>query len=152
MPPSRLIFEVSETAAVAHVSRAGAFIHHLAELGCKFAIDDFGAGLGSFYYLKHLPFDYLKIDGEFIAHCARNETDRTLISAVVQIARDMGKHTIAEWAPDEETVKILAELGVDYGQGFYLGRPATLSEHLAAGEAQPTRARRVSQRRAGARS
>jgi diguanylate cyclase (GGDEF)-like protein/PAS domain S-box-containing protein len=151
VPPSRLIFEVSETAAVAHVSRAAVFITHLAELGCKFAIDDFGAGLGSFYYLKHLPFDYLKIDGEFIAHCARNETDRTLISAVVQIARDMGKHTIAEWAPDGETVKILAELGVDYGQGFYLGRPATLSEHLAAGEAQPTTPRLAMRRQTGAR-
>jgi diguanylate cyclase (GGDEF)-like protein/PAS domain S-box-containing protein len=139
VPASRLIFEVSETAAVAHVSRAGAFINHLAELGCKFAIDDFGAGLGSFYYLKHLPFDYLKIDGEFIAHCAHNETDRTLISAVVKIARDMGKHTIAEWAPDEETVKVLTGLGVDYGQGFHLGRPATLSEHLAARDAQPTK-------------
>jgi diguanylate cyclase (GGDEF)-like protein/PAS domain S-box-containing protein len=151
VPPSRLIFEVSETAAVAHVSRAGAFINHLAELGCKFAIDDFGAGLGSFYYLKHLSFDYLKIDGEFIAHCARNEIDRTLISAVVQIARDMGKHTIAEWAPDEETVKVLAGLGVDYGQGFHLGRPATLSEHLTAGEARPTTIRRAMQRQAGGR-
>jgi diguanylate cyclase (GGDEF)-like protein/PAS domain S-box-containing protein len=152
VPPSRLIFEVSETAAVAHVSRAGAFINHLAELGCKFAIDDFGAGLGSVYYLKHLPFDYLKIDGEFIAHCARNETDRTLISAVVKIARDMGKHTIAEWTPDEETVKILAGLGVDYGQGFHLGRPAALSEHLAAGAAQATTSSRAGQRQAGGRA
>jgi diguanylate cyclase (GGDEF)-like protein/PAS domain S-box-containing protein len=135
VPPDRLIFEVAETAAVAHVSRAGAFIKRLAELGCKFALDDFGAGLGSFYYLKHLPFDYLKIDGEFIANCAQNETDRTLISAVVQIARDMGKHTIAEWAPDHDTVKILTGLGVDYGQGFHLGRPARLSEHLAASDA-----------------
>jgi diguanylate cyclase (GGDEF)-like protein/PAS domain S-box-containing protein len=141
VPPSRLIFEVSETAAVAHVNHAAAFIHHLAELGCKFAIDDFGAGLGSFYYLKHLPFDYLKIDGEFVAHCAHNQTDRTLISAVVQIARDMGKHTIAECAPDQETINILTELGVDYGQGFYLGRPATLTEHLAADDTQPTTAR-----------
>jgi diguanylate cyclase (GGDEF)-like protein/PAS domain S-box-containing protein len=135
VPPDRLIFEVAETAAVAGVGRAGAFIERLGEFGCKFALDNFGAGLGSFYYLKHLPFDYLKIDGEFIAHCARNETDRTLISAVVQIARDMGKHTIAECAPDRETIKILTDLGVDYGQGFYLGRPARLSEHLAASEA-----------------
>jgi diguanylate cyclase (GGDEF)-like protein/PAS domain S-box-containing protein len=152
VPPSRLIFEVSETAAVANVSRAGAFINHLAELGCKFAIDDFGAGLGSVYYLKHLPFDYLKIDGEFIAHCARNETDRTLISAVVKIARAIGKHTIAEWTPDEETVKVLAGLGVDYGQGFHLGRPATLSEHLAAGDARPTTTRRGMRRQAGGRA
>jgi diguanylate cyclase (GGDEF)-like protein/PAS domain S-box-containing protein len=138
VPPSRLIFEVPETAAVAHISRAGAFIARLGELGCKFALDDFGAGLGSFYYLKHLPFDYLKIDGEFIAHCAHEETDRTLISAVVQIAREMGKQTIAECAPDRETVKVLTELGVDYVQGFHLGRPAALSAHLAASDALQT--------------
>jgi diguanylate cyclase (GGDEF)-like protein/PAS domain S-box-containing protein len=137
VPPDRLIFEVAETAAVASVARAGAFIQRLGEFGCKFALDNFGAGLGSFYYLKQLPFDYLKIDGEFIAHCARNETDRTLIAAVVQIAHDMGKHTIAACAPDHETVKILTDLGVDYGQGFYLGRPARLSEHLAGSKAAP---------------
>jgi diguanylate cyclase (GGDEF)-like protein/PAS domain S-box-containing protein len=129
--PSQLIFEVAETAVVAHISRAGAFITRLRELGCKFALDDFGAGLGSVYYLKHLPFDYLKIDGEFIAHCTHDETDRTLISAVVQIAREMGKQTIAECASDRETVEVLTELGVDYAQGFHLGRPATLAAHLA---------------------
>jgi diguanylate cyclase (GGDEF)-like protein/PAS domain S-box-containing protein len=137
VPPDRLIFEVTETAAVAHVSRAGAFIRSLAERGCKFALDDFGAGLGSFYYLKHLHFDYLKIDGEFIANCAHNKTDRTLISAIVQIARDMGKRTIAECVPDHETLKLLADLGVDYGQGFHLGRPARLSEHLVAASNPP---------------
>jgi diguanylate cyclase (GGDEF)-like protein/PAS domain S-box-containing protein len=137
VPPDRLIFEVTETAAVAHVSRAGAFIRSLAERGCEFALDDFGAGLGSFYYLKHLPFDYLKIDGEFIAHCAHNKTDRTLISAAVQIARDMGKYTIAECVPDHETVKLLTELGVDYGQGFHLGRPARLSEQLVVASKSP---------------
>jgi EAL domain-containing protein (putative c-di-GMP-specific phosphodiesterase class I) len=68
---------------------------------------------------------------------------------VVQIARDMGKHTISEWAPDEETVKVLAGLGVDYGQVFYLGRPAALSEHLAVGEARPTTIRRAMERQAG---
>ena len=132
VPPSRLTFEVSETALVANVSRAGAFINHLRALGCQFAIDDFGAGLGSFYYLKHLPFDYLKIDQEFITRCAYNETDRILISAVVRIARDTRRHTIAEWAPDDETVTILTGLGVDCGQGFHLGRPDTLQKHLAA--------------------
>ncbi len=104
----------------------------LSELGCKFALDDFGADFGSFYYLKHIPFDYLKIDGEFVGQCAHNQTDRTLISAIVQIARDMGKQTIAESAGDQETIEALTALGVDYGQGFHLGRPAPLSEHLAA--------------------
>jgi len=132
VPPDRLIFEVTETAAVAHVGRASAFAERLSELGCKFALDDFGAGFGSFYYLKHIPFDYLKIDGEFVGQCAHNQTDRTLIAAIVQIARDMGKQTIAEFAGDQETVDALTALGVDYGQGFHLGRPAPLSEHLAA--------------------
>lgn len=93
--------------------------------------NDFGAGFGSFYYLKHLPFDYLKIDGEYIRHCAENETDRILISAVVQITRGMGKCTIAEFVTDQ-AVEVLTRLGVDYGQGFHLGRPEPLQRHLAA--------------------
>jgi diguanylate cyclase (GGDEF)-like protein/PAS domain S-box-containing protein len=132
VPPDRLIFEVTETAAVAHIARAASFAERLTDLGCKFALDDFGAGFGSFYYLKHLPFDYLKIDGEFVRHCASNDIDRTLISAVVGIARGMGTRTIAEFVGDEESVEVLTRLGVDYGQGFHLGRPAPLAEHLAA--------------------
>jgi diguanylate cyclase (GGDEF)-like protein/PAS domain S-box-containing protein len=128
--PDRLIFEITEAAAVARVARASAFADRLADLGCGFALDDFGAGIGSFYYLKHLSFDYLKIDGEFVAHCAESETDRTLITAVVQIAHGMGKHTIAEHATDDATIDVLTGLGVDYAQGFHIGRPATLTEHL----------------------
>jgi EAL domain-containing protein (putative c-di-GMP-specific phosphodiesterase class I) len=131
VPPDWLIFEITETAAVANIARAAAFAVRLSELGCHFALDDFGAGFGSFYYLKHLPFDYLKIDGEYVRHCATNETDRILISAVVQIARGMGKHTIAEFVGDQETVEVLARLGVDYGQGYFLGHPEPLANHLA---------------------
>jgi diguanylate cyclase (GGDEF)-like protein/PAS domain S-box-containing protein len=131
VPPDRLIFEITETAAVANIARAARFAERLSELGCHFALDDFGAGFGSFYYLKHLPFDYLKIDGEYVRHCAGNETDRILISAVVQIARGMGKHTIAEFVGDQETVEVLTRLGVDYGQGYFLGRPEPLTNHLA---------------------
>ncbi len=130
----RLILEVTETAAVANIARAAAFAERLCELGCRFALDDFGAGFGSFYYLKHLPFDYLKIDGEFVRQCATNETDRILIAAVVQIARGMGKLTIAEFVEGPQTVAALTALGVDYGQGFHLGRPAPLAEHLAAAD------------------
>jgi EAL domain-containing protein (putative c-di-GMP-specific phosphodiesterase class I) len=126
VPPDRLIFEVTETAAVANITRAVRFAERLSKLGCAFALDDFGAGFGSFYYLKHLPFDYLKIDGEFVQHCAENETDRILISAVVQIAHGMGKRTIAEFVTNQETVEVLKHLGVDYGQGYHLGRPAPL--------------------------
>ena len=132
VPPDRLIFEITETAAVANIARAATFAHRLADLGCKFALDDFGAGFGSFYYLKHLPCDYLKIDGEYVRDCATSETDRILISAVVQIAHGMGKFTIAEFVGDQETVDVLTRLGVDHGQGYFLGHPEPLATHLAA--------------------
>jgi diguanylate cyclase (GGDEF)-like protein len=138
VPPDRLMFEITETAAVSNIAHAATFADHLSELGCKFALDDFGAGFGSFYYLKHLPFDYLKIDGEFVAHCAESEIDRTLISAVVQIARGLGKLTVAEFVEHEETVEVLTRLGVDYGQGYHLGRPAPLQQHLAVTESHDT--------------
>lgn len=136
VPADRLIFEVTETAAVANVGRAIRFAERLSVLGCGFALDDFGAGFGSFYYIKHLPFKYLKIDGEFVQHCDENETDRILISAIVQIARGMGMRTVAEFVTSQEIAQVLRLLGVDYGQGFHFGRPAPLAEHLAS----PTRA------------
>jgi EAL domain-containing protein (putative c-di-GMP-specific phosphodiesterase class I) len=129
--PHELIFEITETAAVLNMTRAGQFIRDLTTLGCRFALDDFGAGYGSFSYLKHLPFDYLKIDGEFVKNCCSSKTDRLLIKAAVDIAAGMGKHTIAEFVGDEETVRLLTSLGVDYGQGFHLGRPRIV------GHAQP---------------
>jgi diguanylate cyclase (GGDEF)-like protein len=128
--PSRLIFEITETTAVANIPAAQEFASRLAELGCRFALDDFGAGFGSFYYLKHLPFDYLKIDGEFVRHCATDATDQLVIQAVVDIARGLGKRTIAEQAGDEATLALLRDLGVDQAQGYFLGRPATLQDWL----------------------
>jgi len=126
VPPHSLIFEVTETAAVINMTRAGQFARDLTRLGCRFALDDFGAGYGSFYYLKHLPFDFLKIDGEFVKGCHTNETDRLLIKAAVGIATGMGKRTIAESVGDEQTVCLLTDLGVDYGQGFHFGRPVAV--------------------------
>ena len=148
VPADRLIFEITETAAIANIARAARFADRLSELGCCFALDDFGAGFGSFYYLKHLPFDYLKIDGEFVRHCATNETDRILISAVVQIARGMGKQTIAEFVTDQETLEVLTRLGVDYGQGFRIGRPAPLQIHLDSPPTRPPGLRRFDRTRA----
>ena len=139
--PQRLIFEVTETAAVSHIGRAAKFAERLAERGCGFALDDFGAGFGSFYYLKHLRFDYLKIDGEFVRQCAENETDRLVIAAVVQIARGMGTRTIAEFVTDVEIAAVVTRLGVDYGQGFHFGRPAPLDEHLVADDGAAATAR-----------
>jgi diguanylate cyclase (GGDEF)-like protein/PAS domain S-box-containing protein len=129
--PERVIFEVTETAALTSVTKARAFGEHLSEIGCRFALDDFGVGRGSFYYLKHLVFDYLKIDGEFIRNAVSSDTDKVLIKAIVDIARGMGKQTIAEFVSDDETTRLLTSLGVDFGQGYHLGVPAPLQEHLA---------------------
>ena len=130
--PARLTFEITETAAVANIALASTFSARLRELGCRFALDDFGAGFGSFYYLKHLPFDDLKIDGEFVRNIATDATDRLVVTAVVEIARGMGKETIAEFVTDDESVAVLRELGVDWGQGFHLGEPAPLESQLHA--------------------
>jgi diguanylate cyclase (GGDEF)-like protein/PAS domain S-box-containing protein len=138
VPPDRLVFEITETAAVTNIINAGRFAQSLAALGCRFALDDFGAGYGSFYYLKHLPFDYLKIDGDFVKSATTSETDRLLIKAVVDIATGMGKKTIAEYVGDQKTVELLTRLGVDYGQGFHLGRPMPLLGPTATRSAAPT--------------
>jgi diguanylate cyclase (GGDEF)-like protein/PAS domain S-box-containing protein len=135
--PTQLVFEVTETAAIGNMEAARLFAEQLAELGCRFALDDFGAGFGSFYYLKHLPFDFIKIDGEFVRNLTSNETDRVVIRAVVELARGLGKRTIAEFVGDEDTVCALRELGVDYLQGFHLGKPAPLESWLAPAYASP---------------
>ncbi|MGH2854448.1 MAG: putative bifunctional diguanylate cyclase/phosphodiesterase, partial [Solirubrobacteraceae bacterium] len=127
---TQLIFEVTETAAIGNIAAARSFAERLGELGCRFALDDFGAGFGSFYYLKHLPFDFIKIDGEFVRNCTADPTDRLVIGAVVELAQGMGKRTIAEFVGDEATLATLTALGVDYAQGFHLGAPAPLEHWL----------------------
>ena len=126
--PHRLILEVTETAAVANIPRAREFADRLGDLGCRFALDDFGAGFGSFYYLKHLPFDYLKIDGEFVRNCIGTPTDQLVIKAVVEIAKGLGKRTVAEFVGDEATVALLRRHGVDFAQGFHVGKPAPVED------------------------
>ncbi|MDP9386130.1 MAG: EAL domain-containing protein [Actinomycetota bacterium] len=122
--PSRLIFEITETAAIADIVRAGVLAERLRELGCRFALDDFGAGFGSLYYLKHLPFHVIKIDGEFIKDLPRSREDRLTVRAIAEMARGTGKITIAEFVQDAETVALLRELGVDLAQGLHVGMPA----------------------------
>jgi len=124
--PSSLIIEVTETAAITNIDRARKFAARVEELGCAFALDDFGTGFGSFYYLKHLPFDYLKIDGDFIRELAHNPADRLTVQAIVEIARGMGKKTIAEFVETEEVLVLLRALGVDFAQGYRIGRPDDL--------------------------
>ncbi|HLI58166.1 MAG TPA: EAL domain-containing protein [Solirubrobacteraceae bacterium] len=131
IPRGALIVEVTETAAIADIERAARLARELRNLGCDFALDDFGAGFSSLHYLKHLEFDYLKIDGEFVVGLVANPADQLVVRAVVDIARGLGSRTIAEFVGDAETVSLLQDIGVDYGQGFHLGRPRPL-ERLAA--------------------
>jgi EAL domain-containing protein (putative c-di-GMP-specific phosphodiesterase class I) len=123
LDPAALIFEVTETAAIANMEEARGFAGSLKRLGCRFALDDFGAGFGSFYYLKYLPLDFLKIDGDFIRDLASSPVDQVLVRGVVEVARGLGMETIAECVEDAETLALLSEYEVDYAQGFHVGRP-----------------------------
>jgi diguanylate cyclase (GGDEF)-like protein/PAS domain S-box-containing protein len=126
--PGRLTVEVDESAAIADLERARTFALGVRGLGCTIALDDFGAGLGSFSSLKRLPIDYLKIDGEFVGGVARNPVDREMVRAIVLLARAVGRRTIAELVPDADTLELLATDGVDYAQGFHIGHPRPISE------------------------
>lgn len=131
VPAGRLIVEVTETAAIGSLDRARKVASGLHELGCCLALDDFGAGFASFGYLKHVHFDYIKIDGEFVKTITTNATDRLVVQAVVQMSRGLGAQTIAEFVGDDESVECLRELGVDYGQGYHLGHPIPVADALA---------------------
>ncbi len=126
--PERLIVEVTETAAISDMRRAQTFCEGVHTLGSSVALDDFGAGFGSFQYLKHLPFRYLKIDGDFIRTLPSSHKDQLVVQALVSVARGMGKQTIAEYVGDEPTMRLLRDYGVDYAQGFEVGRPCSQVE------------------------
>jgi diguanylate cyclase (GGDEF)-like protein len=119
----RLTFEITETAAVDNFDHTSEMIHKIRELGCKFALDDFGAGFCSFNYLKTFPVDYVKIDGQFIRHLDSNETDRILVKSMVEIAGKLGKKTIAEFVETPSIALKLQEIGVNLGQGYAFGKP-----------------------------
>ena len=121
--PAQLVIEVTETAAISDMARARDFCVGVQALGCAVALDDFGAGFGSFQYLKHLPFEFLKIDGDFIRGLPSSPKDQLVVRALVELARGMGKQTIAEYVGDAATVGLLRGFGVDYAQGFEVGRP-----------------------------
>jgi diguanylate cyclase (GGDEF)-like protein/PAS domain S-box-containing protein len=125
--PSLLILEITETTAIANMDEAVDFATRLSRLGCGFALDDFGRGFGSFYYLKHLPLNYLKIDGDFIRNLAHNLIDQQVVKAVVQVAKGLGYKTIAEYVQDEATILALRHYDVDYMQGFHVGRPRPIN-------------------------
>ena len=121
--PQSLCFEITETTAVANLAIAGQFISELKDRGCRFALDDFGAGMSSFGYLKGLPVDYLKIDGSFIKDMLSDPVNQDMVAAINDIAHSMGRKTIAEYVEDRETLMTLRSMGVDFVQGYYFGRP-----------------------------
>lgn len=126
--PKNLTFEITESSLVENMATAQHFIATLKASGCNFALDDFGIGFSSFNYLKYLPVDYLKIDGSFIQNLSNNQVDQHLVKAIVEVARGLGKKTIAEFVSDKEAVRLLHEFGVDYAQGYYIGKPRSVSE------------------------
>lgn len=121
--PELLTFEVTETAAISRLTSAVSFIEGLKALGCKFALDDFGSGYCSFTYLKHLPVDRVKIDGVFIGGLMQSEVDQAMVRSMAQVARALGKQTVAESVENAETLAMLREMGVDFAQGYFLGAP-----------------------------
>lgn len=123
VPAAAVVFEVTEQVAIRHVAEASKVMRQLKSLGCGFALDDFGAGFSSFNYLKQLPVDYLKIDGSFIEDLVDDETDQALVRSIVQIAAAVDMKTIAEYVRNEATVTLLRKIGVDYAQGYHIGRP-----------------------------
>jgi len=134
VPPERLCFEITETAAIANFAHATRFINALKQKGCKFALDDFGSGLSSFGYLKNLNVDFLKIDGHFVRDMATDPIDAAMVEAIHQIGHVMGIRTVAEFAEEQPVLEQLALLGVDYAQGFGIAQPQPLVHELVSCE------------------
>jgi len=126
--PSSICFEITETAAVANLTRATDFITRLKEIGCSFSLDDFGSGLSSFTYLKNLPVDYLKIDGSFVKDMIEDEIDRAMVESINQIGQTMNLRTIAEFVENDQILQSLKEIGVDYAQGYGIHVPQAIDE------------------------
>ncbi|HHH72341.1 MAG TPA: EAL domain-containing protein [Sulfuricurvum sp.] len=126
LPYDAITFEVTETAAISNIGSAQEFIERFRALGCKFALDDFGCGLSSFSYLQNLPVDYLKIDGSFVIDIDSNDVNRAMVDAINQIGHVMGIATVCEFVENDRIVKTLRDIGVDYAQGHYIGKPQPL--------------------------
>ncbi|HOV59340.1 MAG TPA: EAL domain-containing protein, partial [Rhodanobacteraceae bacterium] len=121
--PRAVVFEITETGALNNLDAARDLITELRAFGCRFALDDFGVGFSSFTHLKHLDVDMLKIDGSFTQGLLTDAVDLAVISAITSIAHSIGKLTVAEYVDRPEILRALRNCGVDYAQGFYVGRP-----------------------------
>jgi diguanylate cyclase (GGDEF)-like protein/PAS domain S-box-containing protein len=140
LDPALLTFEITETAAIANLGAATRFIGALKDIGCQFALDDFGSGFSSFTYLKHLPVDKLKIDGSFVQNLAETPVDQAMVQSMNQVAHALGKQTIAEYVESAETLALLKDYGVDFAQGNFIGKPREALMNPASNVATLTRA------------
>jgi len=127
---NRVCFEITETAAIANLDRATRFIEEMKKFGCRFSLDDFGSGMSSFGYLKHLPVDFLKIDGGFVKDMAEDPIDRAMVEAINSVGHVMGKQTIAEFVGSAEVMEALREVGVDFAQGYWVHKPELFEPRL----------------------
>ena len=121
--PYRIVFEITETSAISNFEQTKAMVERLRSLGCRFALDDFGAGFNSYSYLKHFPVDILKIDGGFITNLINDSVDQLLVKSMIDIAHSLGKKTVAEFVENETTMNLLKSYGVDFVQGYLIGKP-----------------------------
>ena len=128
--PAGLVLEITETVAVADLESAVQFGREVQAMGFRFALDDFGAGFGSFQYLKHLVFDFIKIDGEFVADSPTNPVDRVILQSIVSLAHGLGKETVAEYVEDERILDMVRDLGIDHAQGHHVGEPEPVEDLL----------------------
>ena len=127
LPKGAICFEITETAAISNLSRVVHFMQTLKKLGCMFSLDDFGSGLSSFTYLKNLPVDYIKIDGQFVSNVVDDSVDESMVKAISEVGHAMGIETIAERVETKEVLDKLGALGVEFAQGYYIARPTSVA-------------------------
>ncbi len=127
LPNGAICFEITETAAISNLARVVHFMQALKKLGCKFSLDDFGSGLSSFTYLKNLPVDYLKIDGQFVSNVVDDSVDESMVRAISEVGHAMGIETIAERVETKQVLDKLGALGIEFAQGYYIARPSSIS-------------------------
>ena len=136
LPKGAICFEITETAAISNLSRVVHFMQTLKALGCKFSLDDFGSGLSSFTYLKNLPVDYLKIDGQFVSNVVDDTVDESMVKAISEVGHAMGIETIAERVETKQVLEKLGALGVEFAQGYYIARPSSVASFEPWAEAE----------------
>ena len=131
MPPEKLCFEISERTALSRLEDAKDFVDELRKIGCRFALDDFGRGTYSFRYLKELHVDFVKIDGSFVRNMLKDPMDLVMVRSINEIARLSNAATVAEYVETADILAKLVELGIDYAQGYAVGRPMPIAKQAA---------------------